>query len=144
MICWSADLYASSGVLLNGSFWCTPYCSHRSHTCGFFSFWNRATLTCGGAVCFQYWTGTWNCSRKIRISTETLLAFSRVWVLMLPYCVTQYYMCKMQNLKNTETSAGFLVCNLLRMNKHHNYSTYTVNGQNSSLSSVLLMSTRSR
>lgn len=60
----STDLCASAGVLLNGSFWCTPYCSPRSHICGFSSFWNLVTLTSGGAVCCQYWTGTWNCNKN--------------------------------------------------------------------------------
>lgn len=55
------DLCASSGVLLNGSSWCRPYCSHQSHICGFSSFWNPATRTSSGDVCCRYWRATWSC-----------------------------------------------------------------------------------
>jgi len=62
--CWPTDLYVSSGGLLNGSFLCTPYCSPRSHICEFSSFWNRVTLTSGGAGCYRYWTETWSCNGR--------------------------------------------------------------------------------
>lgn len=62
----STDLCASSGVLLNGSSWCTPYCSHQSHICGFSSFWNLATRTSSGDVCCRYWRATWSCKHMGR------------------------------------------------------------------------------
>lgn len=74
------NLCVSSGVLLNGSFWCKPYCSHQSHIYGFFSFWNRVTLTSGGAVCCQYWRGTWNCNRRKGINKRIIRL--RPWLCM--------------------------------------------------------------
>lgn len=76
----STHLCASSGVLLNGSSWCTPYCSRQSHIGEFSSFWNRATRTSSGDVCCRCWRATWSCRRKGRSEAtwETPLE-AKVW-----------------------------------------------------------------
>lgn len=106
----STDLCASSGVLLNGSFWCTPYCSHRSHICGFSSFWNLVTLTSAGDVCCQYWRATWNCSvegrGEKRDNVKPQLCSSSMYETTYHWLSQTINMfCLLLYLRNTQTSS---------------------------------------
>lgn len=99
----STDLCASSGVLLNGSFWCTPYCSHRSHICGFSSFWNLVTLTSAGDVCCQYWRATWNCSGGWGEETRDNIKPLKRFFYWLSQTINMFRL--LLYLRNTQTSS---------------------------------------